>query len=143
MSARVNDRLSVPPGPDRKKESYSAKIDYPDKVRKAFQEMKQPYFLTMSGSRNMNTTEWLILIESALSVVSGLDIQVDVHKQQRDRSIHIAIYGLPKEREREVYKSLYSLRKQVRGKKEHFLIEGCSLSYIYSHSDFGTIKVIT
>lgn len=130
-------------GPERKTEFYSAKIDYREEVRKAFQKMEQPFFVTLSGSRSMGTEEWTDKVTEALRQVKGISVRVDIHRQQKDRSAHIAIYGLPKDKEEEVCKALYSLRREARGKKKHFLVVGCSLPYLFAHTDFSSSKVDT
>lgn len=105
--------------------------------------MDQPLFITLSGNRSLDLDGWLSLVEEALSSVKGLSVRVDAFSQKRDRSVHLAVYGLPRHREAVFVEALSGLARRVRAKKKFFLRVGGSLSYVWAHSEYSTRTIST
>lgn len=137
------DRASLPPGPKRKATASGSKDDFNEEVRSAFSKMDQPLFVTLSGNRSLDLDGWLSLVEEALFSVKGLYVRVDAFSQKRDRSVHLAVYGLPRHREAVFVEALSGLARKVRAKKKFFLRVGGSLSYVWAHSEYSTRTIST
>lgn len=148
-AAKERERLTTPPGPSRRFVNGFAKRQYDERERAALAAMPVPFLLTLAAKRRMTTTEWLELVLATLSPL-GHELHVDCFRQDRDRSVHVAIYGLPHGAEASVITSLWKLcrqlggrvgkRKTKTGKRVRFLVPGLSLPYAWAHNDVASGK---
>jgi hypothetical protein len=109
--------------------------------------MTVPFMVTLAAKKRLTTTEWLELVVGALNPL-GFDLKVDCFRQERDRSVHVAIYGLPHGAEASVTTSLQGLcrslggrvgkRKTKTGRSVRFLVSGLSLAYAWSHDEIAS-----
>ena len=78
-------------------ERSSHKHAFSQDEHRAFRVVAQPFMLTLTGRKRLTTTEWLDLVTEALKTGcnTGLELKIDGFRQPRDRSIHLAIWGLP------------------------------------------------
>jgi hypothetical protein len=137
------NRKTEPPGTIKKRHFAGCKDDHTEEVRSAFTEMEQPFLLTVSGNRAISLEDWMLLVEEAVSSIKGLRIKIDGFAQKRDRSIHLAVYGLKRHREAEFVSALYRIARRVRAKKKFFLVVGGSLSYFWKHSEYTSKNIAT
>lgn len=144
LTQKETQRLSTPPGPIKRYAGSSRKNFYTPDQAAAFACMPSPYLLTLAAKKRLTTTEWLDLIIGTLSPL-GHDLQVDCFRQHRDRSVHVAIYGLgTTENEDRVTTLLWSLCRQLGGrvgkkkKAVRFLVPGLSLTYAWSHDEVSS-----
>lgn len=137
------DRATLPPGPKRDQTASGRKDDFAQEVRSAFGKMETPLFITLSGNRAIDLAGWLDLVEEAANSVKGLSLRVDAFAQRRDRSVHLAVYGLPTHREAGFVEALSGLARKVRAKKKFFLRVGGSLAYLWAHSEYSTRTIST
>lgn len=149
-AAKEHERRSTPPGPEAKTAYGFGKRHYNDAERSAFAAMPVPFLLTLAAKQRLSTPEWLDLVLATLSPL-GLDLHVDAFRNQRDRSVHLAVYNLKHEDEASVIAALWKLcrslggrvgkRKTKTGKKAvRFLVPGLSAAYAWSHDDFASGK---
>jgi len=125
------------------RETVGSKDHFNTKIRSAFTTMGKPFFITLTGNRSLDITGWLALVEEAVSEISGLDLSIDGFSQTRDRSVHLAVYGLPRHREEEFLGALSRQARKVRAKKKYFLRVGGSLAYFWAHSEHSTRTIST
>lgn len=137
------NRKTEPPGTIKKKEFAGSKDNHTEEVRSAFTGMEQPLFITLSGNRAISIGEWMKEVEEAVSSLKGLRIKIDGFSQKRDRSIHLAVYGLQRHRDGEFVAALSSLARKVRAKKKFFIVVGGSLSYFWKHSEYTSTTIAT
>lgn len=143
--AKEMDRLSQPPGPPRRFVNGFAKRHYTERERAALQTMPVPFMLTVAAKKRLTTAEWLDLICTNLSPF-GFDLTIDCFRQPRDRSVHVAIYGLPnKEAEASATTTLWGLCRSLGGrvgkhksKAGRFIVPGLSLAYAWAHEDISS-----
>ena len=147
-AAKEHERRSTPPGPETKTAYGFGKRNYSEAERSAFATMPVPFMITLAAKQRLTTTEWLELVLATLAPL-GLDLQVDAFRNQRDHSVHLALYNLKHEDEASVIASLWSLsrklggrvgkRKTKTGKKAvRFLVPGLSAAYAWSHDEVAS-----
>ncbi len=147
LTQKELQRLSTPPGPIKRWVGSSRKNFYTPSQAAAFASMPVPYLLTLAAKKRLTTTEWLDLICTTLAPL-GLALNIDCFRQHRDRSVHVAIYGLPQGKEASVTTTLWALcrslggrvgkRKSQAGRSTRFLIPGLSLVYAWSHDEISS-----
>jgi hypothetical protein len=149
-AAKERERLTTPPGPSRRLVNGFAKRHYTERERAALAAMPIPFMLTLTAKRRMTTPEWLELVLATLSPL-GHELQVDCFRQERDRSVHVAIYGLPHGAEASVITSLWKLCRQVGGRvgkrktksgkrAARFVVPGLSMAYAWAHDEVTSGK---
>lgn len=141
--SHMEKRETTPPGPVKKWEVAYAKTEANEKLASAYGKMEVPFMLTVSGGRVLTTNDWMDIAEKAISSVSGIDVRVDGFRQPRDRSIHLAIYGLPKEKEAAVVLAVKREARWLRSKKKYLVVVGGSLHYFFNHSEIASRQVAT
>jgi hypothetical protein len=150
LTAKERDHLSRPPGALRRYQPSSAKHHYSAAAAAAFADMPVPFMVTLAAKKRLTTTEWLDLVVVTLTPLN-LDLTVDCFRQERDRSVHVCIYGLPQGKEASVTTTLQALCKSLGGRAgkrkskagrpgPRFLVPGLSLAYAFCHDDFATGK---
>lgn len=149
MHSRAKEayRLASPPGPISRTQNASARHHYRPEEAAAWAAMPVPFMLTLAAKKRLTTTEWLDLVCTTLAPL-GLDLTIDCFRQNRDRSVHVAIYGLPQGKEASVTTTLWGLcrslggrvgkRKTKAGRSTRFLIPGLSLAYAWSHDEVSS-----
>lgn len=125
------------------RETVGSKDHFKKKIRSAFKTMGTPLFITLTGNRSLDLNGWLALVEEAISRIGGLSLSLDAFSQTRDRSVHLAVYGLPRHREEEFLEALSRQARKVRAKKKYFLQVGGSLAYFWAHSEHSTRSIST
>lgn len=143
---RERERLSSPPGPLHRRQNGFTKTSYTHAERAAFAAMPAPYMLTLCAKRRLSTSEWLELVLGSLTGLGSL--QVDCFRQHKDRSCHVAIYGLPHGEAANVICRLWKLCRALGGRKGRrtragrrspsFLLAGLALSYAWSHDEISS-----
>jgi hypothetical protein len=128
---------------NQSKEKAGSKDHFKDEIRSAFATMETPLFLTLSGNRSLDLHGWLTLVEEAISEIKGLNLSLDAFAQTRDRSVHLAVYGLPRHREAYFLEVLSRQARKVRAKKTFFLRVGGSLAYFWAHSEHSNRMIST
>lgn len=127
-------------------ERSSHKHAFSEHEHRAFRVVAQPFMLTLTGRKRFTTTEWLDLVAEALKAgcKTGLELKIDGFRQPRDRSIHLAIWGLPRHREMEVTAAIEAASKQACAfRKKRFLVVGLSLAYLFTHEEIASTFVAT
>lgn len=147
LTSKERDHLSRPPGAVRRHQPSSAKHHYSAKAAAAFADMPVPFMVTLAAKKRLTTTEWLDLVVGALTPL-GLDLNIDCFRQHRDRSVHVAIYGLSHGAEASVTTTLQGLcrslggrvgkRKTTIGRSVRFLVPGLSLVYAWCHDEIAS-----
>lgn len=141
------ERRSQPPGPLHRYQPSSAKHHYTEAAAAAFADMPVPFLVTLAAKKRLTTTEWLDLVVGALNPL-GLALNVDCFRQHRDRSVHVAIYGLPQDKEAIVTTTISGLcrslggrvgkRKTKTGRTVRFFVPGLSLAYAWCHDEIAS-----
>ena len=139
-------------------EKSSRKVHYEDKERAALNAMPAPFMLTLTGRKRFSVYEWLDLVGDAIrkNCRGGLDLRIDAFKQPRDRSVHLAIWNLPRHRELELTAAIEKERrsacafaskprKSKDGKRKDplFLVAGLNLAYLWAHEEIASAAVKT
>lgn len=148
LTSKERDHLSRPPGAVRRYQPSSAKHHYSAAAAAAFADMPVPFMVTLAAKKRLTTTEWLDLVVGALTPL-GLDLSIDCFRQHRDRSVHVAIYGLSHGAEASVTTTLQGLcrslggraggkRKTKADRSVRFLVPGLSLPYAWCHDEIAS-----
>lgn len=144
-------------------ERSSRKVRYEDDERAALDSLGVPFMITLAAPRRLSAAQWLELVREAIRTHcrAGLKLKIDAFKQMRDRSVHLAIWGLPRHREPEMERALDTLRRPMGGRKTKkkkknnddnkkpkrpsplFAVVGGSLSYLWAHEEIATVDVVT
>jgi len=133
-------------------ERSSRKVRYEEHERAALNKLGAPLMMTLTGRKRMTVEEWLEVVAAAVGTCApGLSLKIDGFKQPRDRSVHLAIWNLPLDRQLEVITAIKASSRaacafSTKSKARHarrFLVLGLSLAYMWAHEELGTKTVET